>query len=45
MLKRRAVDMAADPKLKFSASVWREGNWCVSQCLEVDVAIRGPGPA
>jgi hypothetical protein len=24
-----------------SASVWREGEWYVAQCLEVDVASRG----
>ena len=25
----------------FSASVWQEGKWFVSQCLEVDVASQG----
>jgi predicted RNase H-like HicB family nuclease len=25
----------------FSATVWREGDWYVSQCLEVDVASQG----
>jgi predicted RNase H-like HicB family nuclease len=25
----------------FSATVWREGNWYVCQCLEVDVASQG----
>ena len=25
----------------FSASVWREGEWFVAQCLEVDVASQG----
>ena len=25
----------------FAASVWREGDWYVSQCLEVDVASQG----
>lgn len=25
----------------FSATVWREGEWYVSQCLEVDVASQG----
>ena len=25
----------------FTASVWREGNWYVAQCLEVDVASQG----
>ncbi|HZP24496.1 MAG TPA: type II toxin-antitoxin system HicB family antitoxin [Terriglobales bacterium] len=28
-------------KRTFSASVWREGHWYVSQCLEVDVASQG----
>src|SRR5271165_1587566 len=28
-------------KRPFAASVWREGNWFVSQCLEVDVASQG----
>lgn len=25
----------------FAAAVWREGAWCVSQCLEMDVASQG----
>ena len=25
----------------FTASVWREGQWVVAQCLEVDVASQG----
>lgn len=25
----------------FAATVWREGDWCVSQCLEIDVASQG----
>jgi predicted RNase H-like HicB family nuclease len=25
----------------FTASVWREGDWYVAQCLEVDVASQG----
>ena len=25
----------------FTATVWREGHWYVSQCLEVDVASQG----
>lgn len=25
----------------FAATVWREGSWFVSQCLEVDVASQG----
>jgi predicted RNase H-like HicB family nuclease len=28
-------------KRTFSASVWREGDWFVSHCLEVDVASQG----
>jgi len=28
-------------KRLFTASVWREGDWYVSQCLEVDVASQG----
>ena len=28
-------------KKKFSAGVWREGDWFVAQCLDVDVASQG----
>ncbi|HZO51944.1 MAG TPA: type II toxin-antitoxin system HicB family antitoxin [Bryobacteraceae bacterium] len=28
-------------KRSFAATVWQEGNWYVSQCLEVDVASQG----
>ena len=28
-------------KRTFTASVWREGDWYVAQCLEVDVASQG----
>jgi predicted RNase H-like HicB family nuclease len=28
-------------KRPFAATVWREGKWYVSQCLEVDVASQG----
>ena len=28
-------------KRTFSASVWREEDWFVAQCLEVDVASQG----
>lgn len=28
-------------KRPFAATVWREGNWFVSQCLEIDVASQG----
>jgi len=28
-------------KRPFAATVWREGKWFVSQCLDVDVASQG----
>jgi predicted RNase H-like HicB family nuclease len=28
-------------KRPFAATVWREGNWYVSHCLEIDVASQG----
>ena len=28
-------------KRPFSATVWQEGDWYVSQCLDVDVASQG----
>jgi predicted RNase H-like HicB family nuclease len=28
-------------KRQFTASVWREDDWYVAQCLEVDVASQG----
>lgn len=28
-------------KRPFAATVWREGEWYVAQCLEVDVASQG----
>jgi predicted RNase H-like HicB family nuclease len=28
-------------KRPFSATVWREGEWFVSQCLDVDIASQG----
>jgi len=28
-------------KRPFSATVWREGKWYVSRCLEIDVASQG----
>jgi predicted RNase H-like HicB family nuclease len=28
-------------KRPFAATVWREGAWYVSQCLEIDVASQG----
>jgi len=28
-------------KRPFAATVWQEGNWFVSQCLELDIASQG----
>jgi len=28
-------------KRPFAATVWREGKWYVSQCLEIDIASQG----
>ena len=28
-------------KRPFAATVWREGDWYVSQCLEIDIASQG----
>ena len=28
-------------RLRFTATVWQEGDWYVAQCLEVDVASQG----
>ncbi len=28
-------------KQMFTASVWREGEWYVAQCLQVDIASQG----
>jgi predicted RNase H-like HicB family nuclease len=28
-------------KRPFSATVWREGEWYVAQCLEIDIASQG----
>ena len=28
---------------KFTASVWRESDWFVAQCVEADVASQGEG--
>ena len=28
-------------KRNFTATVWKEGDWFVAQCLEVDVASQG----
>ena len=30
-----------DMKRSFATTIWREGDWFVSQCLEVDVASQG----
>jgi len=32
-------------KRPFAASVWREGDWYVAQCLELDVASQGEDEA
>jgi predicted RNase H-like HicB family nuclease len=32
-------------KRPFAATVWREGKWYVSQCLELDVASQGESEA
>ena len=32
-------------KQPFAATVWREGKWYVSQCLEIDVASQGESEA
>ena len=34
-------DKVLSMRRTFSASVWREGDWFVSQCLDVDVASQG----
>lgn len=31
----------ATKKVSFRATVWREGDWYVAQCLDVDVASQG----
>ena len=28
-------------KRRFSASLWKEGDWYVAQCLEADIASQG----
>ena len=28
-------------KRPFAATVWKEGNWYVSQCVELDIASQG----
>ncbi len=28
-------------KQQFSASVWREGEWVIAQCMQVDIASQG----
>ncbi len=37
----RGENRDADMKKHFSASLWREGDWFVAQCLDVDVASQG----
>jgi predicted RNase H-like HicB family nuclease len=31
-------------KKTFTASIWKEGDWFVAQCLDVDVASQGGTP-
>ena len=38
---RAICEKIAGMKRSFAATVWREGDWFVSQCLEVDVASQG----
>ena len=41
----RVVDAGSETitnmKRPFAATVWREGTWYVSQCLEIDIASQG----
>ncbi len=37
----RGENRDADMKKHFTASHWREGDWFVAQCLDVDVASQG----
>ena len=37
----RGENRDADMKKHFTASVWREGDWFVAQCVDVDVASQG----
>ena len=37
----RGENRDAAMKKHFSASLWREGDWFVAQCLDVDVASQG----
>ena len=39
-LKGLRVWQTEGMKRPFAASVWREGNWYVAQCLELDVATK-----
>ena len=41
MMHQRHVWNNAIMKHPFAATVWREGHWYVSQCLEADVASQG----
>jgi predicted RNase H-like HicB family nuclease len=38
---RAAIWKNEGMKRPFAATVWREGKWYISQCLEVDVASQG----
>jgi predicted RNase H-like HicB family nuclease len=37
----RNVSQNEDMRRPFAASVWREGDWYVARCLEIDVASQG----
>ena len=41
--RKGAVRLCQDCAMKcpFAAPVWREGDWFVSQCLEIDLASQG----
>jgi predicted RNase H-like HicB family nuclease len=41
VVRPRTLCKNSGMKRPFAASVWREGAWFVSQCLEVDVASQG----
>lgn len=29
-------------KRQLAASIWKEGDWFIAQCIEVDIASQGP---
>ena len=38
---KATCERIGDMRRSFHATVWREGDWFVSQCLDVDVASQG----